>query len=65
VADLEGIIWRTSTASGGGGCVEVAFAKKSILVRDSKDRTGPILSVSPEIWTAFIRAARNGQYDVR
>ncbi len=37
--------WRKSRRSGGGdNCVEVAFASDgSVGVRDSKDRTGPVL----------------------
>ncbi len=53
-----GVLWRTSSRSGSGGgsnCVEVGARTDGsrVLVRDSKDRTGPVLSFSPAAWTAF------------
>ena len=40
--------WRKSSYSGanGGECVEVATTADTVLVRDSKNRTGNVLSVS-------------------
>ncbi|MDG9675715.1 DUF397 domain-containing protein [Micromonospora sp. DH14] len=52
--------WRTSTRSGdtGGACVEVADNVPGVvLVRDSKDRSGPILTFAPAAWRDFITAA--------
>ncbi|MGA8115207.1 MAG: DUF397 domain-containing protein [Actinocatenispora sp.] len=52
-----GVMWRTSTRSangGGGNCVEVGTADGSrVLVRDSKDRDGAVLSFSPAAWSGF------------
>jgi Domain of unknown function (DUF397) len=47
-------IWRKSTYSGdnGGECVEVAAAA-AVLVRDTTDRTGPLLTFTAEAWRAF------------
>jgi hypothetical protein len=58
------IKWRTSTASNGTNCVEVAFTDQVILVRDSMNRSGAMLSVPPPAWRAFIAAARAGQHDL-
>ncbi len=46
--------WRKSSYSGNGGqdCVEVA-ANRSVLVRDTTDRDGATLNISPEAWTSF------------
>jgi hypothetical protein len=46
--------WRKSSYSGsnGGECVEVATAG-SVLVRDTTDRTGPVLTFTAEAWRAF------------
>jgi hypothetical protein len=46
--------WRKSNYSGNGGanCVEVGTADR-VLVRDTKDRTGPVLRFSPEAWRRF------------
>ena len=47
--------WRTSSHSGGNGnCVEVALAPDTVLVRDSKDRDGPALTVPATTWRAFL-----------
>jgi hypothetical protein len=47
--------WRTSSYSQGGtACVEVASAPDGVLVRDSKDRDGPALSVPAAAWRAFL-----------
>ncbi|WP_026422152.1 DUF397 domain-containing protein [Actinokineospora inagensis] len=50
-------LWRKSSFSGGEGtaCVEVAWSdhsptSDSVLVRDSKNPTGPVLSVSSAAW---------------
>ena len=58
--------WRTSTRSGdNGACVEVRTTRDGdIEVRDSKDRTGPILSFARAGWSAFIHAAKQHEYDV-
>ncbi|MFJ6123111.1 DUF397 domain-containing protein [Streptomyces sp. NPDC092129] len=53
--------WFKSTYSGseGGECLEVAFASDdfgtdpAVHIRDSKNPTGPIFTVSPEAWAAF------------
>ncbi|MFI7242702.1 DUF397 domain-containing protein [Streptomyces qinglanensis] len=49
--------WFKSSYSGsdGGNCVEVAQAPATVYVRDSKDRRGPVLSVPPAQWAAFVQ----------
>ncbi len=47
--------WRTSSHSpNGGDCVEVAPTPQGVLVRDSKNRTGPALTVPSTAWHAFL-----------
>ncbi|HEY2763673.1 MAG TPA: DUF397 domain-containing protein [Pseudonocardiaceae bacterium] len=47
--------WRTSSYSpNGGDCVEVATTPDAVLVRDSKDRDGPALTVPAATWRAFL-----------
>jgi hypothetical protein len=49
------IVWYTSSYSyESGNCVEVAPAPDRVLVRDSKDRTGPALTVPTTTWQAFL-----------
>lgn len=54
-------IFRKSSRSqaNGGNCVEVASnVPNVVLVRDSKDQAGPVLSISPEGWGNFIQSVR-------
>jgi Domain of unknown function (DUF397) len=46
--------WFTSGRSGGGDCVEVAIMDHAVLVRDSKDPGGPVLTYSRDAWLAFL-----------
>ena len=52
----SGLAWFKSSYSGaeGGDCVEVAAATTAVHVRDSKDDTGPVLTVSREAWAGFV-----------
>ncbi len=55
------LVWFKSSHSGdeGGNCVEVADATSTVLVRDSKDTSGPHLTFSPAAWEAFVEFARS------
>ena len=58
------LTWRKSTRSGAAGhCVEVANAPATVLVRDSKDVTGPVLSFRGHDWAGFIAGVRAGEFD--
>jgi Domain of unknown function (DUF397) len=52
--------WRKSSYSGNGGgdCVEVGGSARRVLVRDTKDRTGPMLRFTPAAWRRFARQLR-------
>ncbi|HEY2127000.1 MAG TPA: DUF397 domain-containing protein [Streptosporangiaceae bacterium] len=65
MADSEraDLAWRTSTASGGGNCVQVAFTDGWVLVRNSQSPSGPMLSFSDAEWDAFLIGAREGEFD--
>ncbi|MGW4407159.1 DUF397 domain-containing protein [Nonomuraea sp. NPDC004702] len=65
-ADLSQAVWRKSSRSGGNGgnCVEVATNIPGIIaVRDSKDRSGPVLRFAPAEWRAFLDGVRDGEFD--
>jgi hypothetical protein len=50
------LTWRTSSYSGGNGsCVEVASRAAEVLVRDTKDRPGGMLSFTHDQWRALGR----------
>ncbi|MFF2353098.1 DUF397 domain-containing protein [Kitasatospora sp. NPDC058115] len=52
--------WFKSSHSSneGGDCVEVAETADSVLVRDSKDKSGPQLAFSPAAWRSFVEFAQ-------
>jgi len=56
-------IWRKSTASGTGNCVEVSLAAGAVLMRHSHDPQGPMLSFSHSEWEAFLTGVRDGEFD--
>ncbi len=49
--------WRKSSYSGDGGsnCIEVADDDSRVLVRDTKDRSGPVLRFTPDVWRRFAK----------
>ncbi|GIF07146.1 DUF397 domain-containing protein [Actinoplanes siamensis] len=58
------ITWRKSSRSGAAGhCVEVANTPAAVMVRDSKDVTGPVLSFDTQDWTGFVAGVRAGEFD--
>ncbi|MFD7630130.1 DUF397 domain-containing protein [Streptomyces sp. NPDC059851] len=54
--------WHKSSYSSGDGddCVEVAACPSAVHVRDSKDRHGPQLALSPTTWADFVAYASRG-----
>ncbi|GAA1038973.1 DUF397 domain-containing protein [Streptomyces murinus] len=53
------LAWFKSSYSSGSGdnCIEVATAPAVIRVRDSKDKQGPQLALTPMTWSAFVSYA--------
>ncbi len=45
--------------SQGGSCVEMANLPGLVGVRDSKDKTGPVLTFTPQQWSAFVDFVQN------
>ncbi|MFJ7338294.1 DUF397 domain-containing protein [Streptomyces sp. NPDC101116] len=47
------------SSSGDGDCVEVAVAPRldTVLIRDSKNKQGPQLRLSPTAWSVFLTHA--------
>ena len=52
---MNKVAWRKSSYSGQGDCVEVGRRSEAsrVLVRDTKDRTGPVLEFTPHAWRTF------------
>lgn len=61
------VAFHTSTASATNGtCVEVGQCTcDEVLVRDSKDRDGPVLRFTGKEWDAFLAGVRAGEFDRR
>lgn len=58
---LSDASWRKATRSGAGGgdCVEVADNLPGmVLVRDSKNRHGGMLTINPVRWQSFVELAK-------
>ena len=55
-------MWRKSSYSGyNGNCVEVTQTPDLVLVRDSKDPTGPVLEFSTSQWREFVAPLMAGE----
>lgn len=63
--DLSGLRWFKSSASGGGGCVEIAHLPEGgVALRDTKDRTKAAHFYTRDEWQAFLTGVRNGEFDL-
>lgn len=65
--DNRELSWRKASYSsnGGGNCVEVGTGLPGkVAVRDSKDREGPVLTVSGNAWSEFTEAIKHGKFDL-
>ena len=52
--------WRKSSYSGdnGGACVEIASLAEAVLVRDTADRSGPVITFTDDAWRTFTATIR-------
>jgi hypothetical protein len=64
MSDLASAIWRKSSRSAEGNCVEVADNLPGVVaVRDSKDTSGPALTFTPTHWAEFVHAVKAATLD--
>jgi len=64
--DPASLAWRKSTYSEGGGeCVETAvLPDRRVAVRHSRQPDGAMLLYTPTEWDAFLKGARDGEFDL-
>jgi hypothetical protein len=54
--------FKSSRSSDNAACVEVRFVGGVVNVRDSKDRTGPLLAFDSSAWSGFLAALKAGAH---
>jgi len=64
--DLGEAAWRTSSHSQDeGACVQTAFLPDGgVAVRHSKDPDGSVLRYTRREWDAFLKGAKDGEFDL-
>lgn len=63
-SDLGHATWRKSGRSNGdveGNCLEVTELVDQVVMRDSKNPTGPVLVLPRAQWRTFLDGLRTGQ----
>lgn len=55
--------WRTAKSCAAGNCVQVATRDGLVLIGDTKNPGGPILTYSGAEWKEFLAGAKNGDFD--
>jgi hypothetical protein len=55
--------WVKSGRCESSSCVEAAPVTGGVLVRNSTDPNGPMLSFTAEEWIAFVGGVRDGDFD--
>jgi Domain of unknown function (DUF397) len=57
------ILWRTAVKSGAENCVKVARHGATVMIADSKNPGGPVLSYTLQEFDAFLDGAKKGEFD--
>ncbi|MBO2451418.1 DUF397 domain-containing protein [Actinomadura barringtoniae] len=59
------VVWHKASASGSGGCVEVASAGSAIFVQDSKVADGgAVIALPTTAWSCLVDLVRTGRLDL-
>ena len=64
--DLGGASWRTSSSSqSGSDCVQAAFLPDGrVALRHSRDPDGAVILYTRGEWDAFLKGAKDGEFDL-
>ncbi len=57
------LTWRTALSCNGGTCVRIAASERTILIGDSKNPDGPIISCTSGEWQDFVLGVKRGDFD--
>jgi Domain of unknown function (DUF397) len=57
------IPWRKAIKSAATNCIQLARRNGVIIIGDSKNPDGPVLSYTPQELDAFLDGAKRGEFD--
>ncbi len=57
------LTWRRSSACSNAACVEVADQHDTVLVRDSRQASSPVLEFDHGAWAGFVAGLKGGALD--
>lgn len=57
-------VWRKSTGSDAGACIEVATLDRQVFIRYGADPRNTAFAVSAQEWAAFLEGVRAGEFDL-
>jgi hypothetical protein len=60
---LGTITWKVARRCNSATCIRVASQNDQILIGDSKNPSGPVLSYTRDEWNAFVEGIRYGDFD--
>jgi len=60
---LGDLAWRVARNCDGGSCIRVASSAGMIVIGDTKNPRGPVLSYTRAEWDAFVTGIRQGDFD--
>src|ERR1700733_4373158 len=58
-----GLTWRTALSCNGGACVQVAATENGVLLGNTRQPSGPVLSYTPDEWREFVAGIKKGDFD--
>ena len=56
--------FKSSRSAQNGACVELAVTSDAVVLRDSKDPSGPTLCFGTHEWREFITSVQAGTFDL-
>jgi hypothetical protein len=62
--EMSDLQWRKARRSvNNGACVEVAPVSRQMFIRDSTDRSGPVMRYSHRSWGILVEDIKMGRFD--